>query len=68
MSKAFTGEEQNRAAEDPVIYAMDKEQLKKSIEHTRSLMQKAAKDLDFMLAAQYRDEMLKLQDILESKL
>ena len=49
-----------KAAEDPVVSAMTPEQLRKSIEHTRTLMQRAAKELDFMQAAKYRDEMLAL--------
>lgn len=55
------------AAEDPVIYAMDKSQLRKTIERTRDLMRGAAEKLDFVSAAHYRDEMLRLQDLLESK-
>jgi excinuclease ABC subunit B len=46
---------------------MDAEALDKTIEHTRTLMQKAAKKLDFILAAQYRDEMLKLEEIKKSR-
>ena len=46
---------------------MDNEHLEKTIENTRRLMQQAAKKLDFMLAAQYRDEMLKLQELAESR-
>ncbi len=53
--------------EDPIIKNMSKEQLKKSIENTRSLMRKAAKDLDFLQAAQYRDELLRLEKILDKK-
>lgn len=68
VGKAYIEEDFIKAAEDPVVTAMDKEQLEKSIEHTRKLMQKAAKDMDFMLAAQYRDEMLKLMDIQKTKL
>lgn len=67
VGKAFIEEDFMKAAEDPIVNAMDKEQLGKSIEHTRKLMQKAAKDMDFMLAAQYRDEMLKLMEIQKEK-
>jgi len=67
VGKAYVDESFSKAAEDPIVNCMDREQLEKSIEHTRKLMQKAAKDLDFILAAQYRDEMLKLQEILEAK-
>jgi len=67
VGKAYIEQDMIKAAEDPIVKAMDHDQLLASIEHTRKLMQKAAKDLDFMLAAQYRDEMLKLMEIAESK-
>lgn len=53
------------AEPDPVLKRMNPEQLKKSIEHTRQFMQQAAKKLDFALAAQYRDEMLQMEKMLE---
>ena len=46
---------------------MSKEELVKSIENTTALMKQAAKELDFMQAAQYRDEILRLQKELEEK-
>ena len=55
------------AAADPIVQYMSKEQLKKSIERTRKLMQDAAKNLDFIEAAQYRDELIKLEDMLKTK-
>ena len=55
------------AESDPIISKMNKEQLKRAIEHTRQEMLAASKKLDFILAAQYRDEMLKLQELLDSK-
>ena len=67
VGKAYIEDEVRMAAEDPVVSVMDKEQLQKTIEHTRKLMQKAAKNMDFMLAAQYRDEMLKLMEIEKEK-
>ena len=54
-------------AADPVISYMSKEQLQKSIERTRKLMQEAAKKLEFIEAAQYRDELLRLEDLLKTK-
>ncbi len=54
-------------AADPIVRHMNKQQLQKSIEHTKSLMKSAAKNLDFIQAAQYRDELLNLQKILEEK-
>jgi excinuclease ABC subunit B len=53
---------------DPVIQYMNHAQLEKAIERTKKLMHEAAKKLDFLEAAQYRDEMLKLQDFLEGKI
>ena len=66
--KAYTEQaETSFAAADPIVLYMSKEQLKKSIERTRKLMQDAAKNLDFIEAAQYRDELIKLEDMLKTK-
>ena len=54
-------------AADPVITKMNRAQLEKSIENTTALMKQAAKDLDFLQAAQYRDEIIRLQKELETK-
>lgn len=54
-------------AADPVVQYMSKEQLKKAVEEAKRLMKKAAKDTDFMSAAQYRDEMFALKNILKEK-
>lgn len=53
-------------AADPIIERMSREQIERSIANTTALMKKAAKDLDFLQAAQYRDEIIRLQDMLES--
>ena len=52
---------------DPIVEYMTAEQLKKSIERTRRLMEKAAEKMEFIEAAQYRDEMFKLMEILKRK-
>lgn len=66
--RAYTETEaQLHAAADPVVQYMTKDQLQKSIEQTRKLMQEAAKKLDFIEAAQYRDELLKLEELLKEK-
>jgi excinuclease ABC subunit B len=52
---------------DPIIESMSTKQLKKAIETTRSRMQEAARKLDFTLAAQLRDEMLRMMNLLEEK-
>lgn len=54
-------------AADPIIMKMSKEQLQKSIDDTTQLMKAAAKNLDFIQAAQYRDEIIRLQKELEAK-
>ena len=54
-------------AADPVVQYMTKAQMQKSIERTRKLMQEAAKKLEFIEAAQYRDELLKLEDLMKEK-
>lgn len=54
-------------AADPIVRSMNKEELQKSIANTTALMKQAAKDLDFMQAAQYRDEIIRLQKELEEK-
>ena len=50
---------------DPIIEKMSREQIEKSIANTTALMKKAAKELDFLQAAQYRDEIIRLQEMLE---
>lgn len=67
-TKPYHAEEQTlHSAADPIVSYMSKEQLQRSINRTRKLMQEAAKSLNFIEAAQYRDELLKLEDILKEK-
>lgn len=54
-------------AADPIVKRMTKKQLEKSIADTTTLMKEAAKSLDFLQAAQYRDEIVRLQDLLENQ-
>ena len=54
-------------AADPILQLMSREQLEKSIAQTRKLMQEAAKKLEFIQAAQYRDEVLRLEELLKEK-
>jgi excinuclease ABC subunit B len=62
----YSNSDSSIAAEaDPIISKMNVAQLVKAIEHTRQNMLAASKKFDFILAAQYRDEMLKMQEILE---
>ncbi len=55
-----------KASEDPIVRRMNKEEIEASITFNQTKMQEAAKNLDFVLAAQYRDEMIKLEDYLKS--
>ena len=54
-------------AADPIVERMTRPQLEKSIAETTRLMKEAAKNLDFLQAAQYRDEIIRLQKELELK-
>ncbi|MBP8849169.1 MAG: excinuclease ABC subunit UvrB [Breznakibacter sp.] len=54
-------------AADPVEKYMSQSELTKLIARTKSEMQKAAKELDFMTAAQLRNEMFKLEELLKTK-
>ena len=60
-------DEQPAIACDPIVEYMSVQQLEKSIERTRQLMQKAAEKMEFIEAAQYRDEMFRLQKVLKAK-
>ena len=65
--KAYSGPTENGAvfAADPILRNMTDEQLKKSIAETTRLMKKAAKEMDFLQAAQYRDEIIRLQNYMD---
>ncbi len=54
-------------AADPILEYMSREQLEKSIDNTTKRMKEAAKRLDFIQAAQYRDEIIRLQKMLEER-
>ena len=53
-------------AADPVVQYMSKPELEKAIARTKKLMLDAAKKLEFLEAAQYRDELLKLEGMLKN--
>lgn len=65
--KPYVEEEHVAFAADPIVKQMSREQLEKSIANTQRMMKKAAKELDFIQAAQFRDELLKLQEMLDAK-
>lgn len=66
-STAYTDEVNITVAADPVVQYMSKAQLEKTIANTRKLMTEAAKKFEFIEAAQYRDELVKLEELLETK-
>lgn len=52
---------------DPIVEYMTPQQLEKSIARTKRLMENAAEKMNFAEAAQYRDEMFRLQEMLKKK-
>ncbi len=63
--KAYVEPETPSLAADPIIGYLTRDQLEKMIHDTETKMKKAAKDLDFIAAAQYRDELFALRDKLK---
>ncbi|MCB0479425.1 MAG: excinuclease ABC subunit UvrB [Crocinitomicaceae bacterium] len=66
-AKPYIPDENQSVAADPVVQYMNKEQLMKAIERTKKEMEKAAKALDFVEAAKFRDEMFALHEVLKGK-
>lgn len=66
-SKPYNLDAKPDIAADPVVQYMSQVQLEKAILNTKKEMEKAAKELDFIQAAQYRDEMFRLKELLKSK-
>ena len=60
-------QEETALVADPIVMKMTRKQLEKSIQNTTAMMKEAAKNLDFLQAAQYREEILRLQAELEQK-
>lgn len=58
---------QQIAAAEPTLEYLSAKDLQENIEKTRKLMNAAAKKLDFIEAAQYRDQLLKLEELLNVK-
>ncbi len=67
QSKAYLEPEKPDVAADPVVQYMSKEAIIKAIENTKTKMEAAAAELDFIQAARYRDEMQAYQQLLENK-
>ena len=64
---AYVESEEFDIAADPVVKYMSKEALDKAIAKAKKQMETAAKELDFVSAARYRDEMYALQKMKEKK-
>jgi len=64
--KAYVEPEEISLAADPIIAYMSKDKIEDMIKQTEFKMKKAAKDLDFISAAQYRDELFALKKKLKS--
>ncbi|UKK54922.1 excinuclease ABC subunit UvrB [Prevotella sp. E2-28] len=67
--KRTAGDKQSAAglAADPIVERMTRPQIEKLIAETTKRMKEAAKQLDFLQAAQYRDEIIRLQKEIELK-
>ena len=60
-AKAYIEPDQSNIAADPIVNYMSKDQINRLIDETESKMKQAAKELDFITAAQYRDELFALK-------
>lgn len=67
IQQAYIENETPTLAADPIVEYMTKPELQKSIDNTRKEMQKAAKEMDFLLAAKLRDEMFALETMMKEK-
>ncbi len=61
QTHAYVEEEHMNQVADPVVAYMSREEIEKMLQKTKSAMQKAAKEQDFLEAARLRDEMFKLE-------
>lgn len=64
--KAYIETDEPNIAADPVVQYMSRDQIEKTIQETERKMKDAAKDLDFISAAQFRDELFALRKRLKS--
>ena len=65
--KAYSGVLETDIAADPVVQYMTKDQIKEAIEKSKKEMEKAVKDLDFISAAKYRDEIMEYEKLLNNE-
>ena len=61
---AESGSTGSTTTADPIIEHMTRPQVEKLIAETTRKMKEAAKQLDFLQAAQYRDEIIRLQSLI----
>lgn len=61
-TRAYIEDETALAAADPLIPYMSRPALEKLLQQTKSQMQKAAKQMEFLEAARLRDEMFKIEE------
>ena len=66
--KYYTEPQEIQMAADPVVAYMTKDELIKQVKKVQNDMEKAAKELDFVVAARLRDEMLGLKKLIAEKL
>ena len=64
---AYADQAKSDIAADPVVRYMGKPELEKAIDRAKKQMEKAAKELDFIEAARFRDEMYAFQELLSKK-
>ncbi len=67
VQRPYIENEELSIAADPVVQYMSKDELKRSIENTKKDMDKASKELDFLLAAKLRDEMFALESVMKER-
>ncbi len=63
----YVESEEVSVAADPVVAYMSREQLEKLVQETQKNMERAARDLDFVQAARYRDELADLKRMLKER-
>ena len=66
-AKPYVEVDEVSMAADPIVQYMTKAEMQKSIDKTRKDMSKAAKDMDFLLAARLRDEMFAMEKLFEER-
>jgi excinuclease ABC subunit B len=66
-ARAYAGMDQPDVAADPVVQYMSQHALEQTIVKVKKEMEKCARELDFIQAAQYRDEMFRLKALLKEK-